>query len=116
LRGNERITLDIICVSNPSIIFTEWFAFWVLATNCVVTGALPNVAGLHQIKLFHTGFFNFIRTGDYPNNNVFVVKFSVMCHFYHQVTVPVPAVMVVVLNPPDAALVDPVKPAPIVIV
>jgi hypothetical protein len=38
-----------------------------------------------------------------------------MCH-YAQLTFPVPAVMVVLLYPPLAALVLPVKPAPIVIV
>jgi hypothetical protein len=38
-----------------------------------------------------------------------------MCH-YAQLTFPVPAVIVVLLNPPLAALVLPVNPAPIVIV
>jgi hypothetical protein len=37
-----------------------------------------------------------------------------MCH-YDQLTFPVPAVIVVTLNDPSVA-VDPVKPAPIVIV
>jgi hypothetical protein len=35
---------------------------------------------------------------------------------YAQLTFPVPAVKVVTLNPPDAAGVEPVSPAPIVIV
>jgi hypothetical protein len=38
-----------------------------------------------------------------------------MCH-YTQLTFPVPAVIVVTLNPPDGAGVLPVKPDPIVIV
>jgi hypothetical protein len=38
-----------------------------------------------------------------------------MCH-YTQLTFPVPAVIVVTLNPPAGAGVEPVKPAPIVIV
>jgi hypothetical protein len=38
-----------------------------------------------------------------------------VCH-YAQLTVPVPAVILVTLNPPLAAAVEPVKPAPIVIV
>jgi hypothetical protein len=37
-----------------------------------------------------------------------------MCHY--QFTVPVPAVIVVTLKPPDGADVDPVRPAPIVMV
>jgi hypothetical protein len=35
---------------------------------------------------------------------------------YVKLTVPVPAVIVVTLNPPDGELVEPVSPAPIVIV
>jgi hypothetical protein len=38
-----------------------------------------------------------------------------MCH-YAKLTFPVPAVIVVLFNPPLAALVEPVNPAPIVIV
>jgi hypothetical protein len=38
-----------------------------------------------------------------------------MCH-YAQLTFPVPAVIVVTLSPPDIEEVDPVNPAPIVIV
>jgi hypothetical protein len=38
-----------------------------------------------------------------------------MCH-YAQLTFPVPAVIVVTLKPPLGAAVEPVKPAPIVIV
>jgi hypothetical protein len=38
-----------------------------------------------------------------------------VCH-YAQLTFPVPAVIVVTLNPPLGAAVEPVKPAPIVIV
>jgi hypothetical protein len=38
-----------------------------------------------------------------------------MCH-YAQLTFPVPAVIVVTLNPPDGEAVEPVKPEPIVIV
>jgi hypothetical protein len=38
-----------------------------------------------------------------------------MCH-YAQLTFPVPAVIVDTLNPPEGEAVDPVKPAPIVIV
>ena len=38
-----------------------------------------------------------------------------MCH-YAQLTFPVPAVIVVILNPPEGDPVDPVNPAPIVIV
>jgi hypothetical protein len=42
-----------------------------------------------------------------------------MCHIYSpyaKLTVPVPAVIVVTLNPPEGEPVEPVKPAPIVIV
>ena len=35
-----------------------------------------------------------------------------MCH-YAQLTVPVPPVIVVVLNPPEGELVEPVNPAPV---
>jgi hypothetical protein len=35
---------------------------------------------------------------------------------YAQLTFPVPAVIVVILNPPEAAGVEPVRPAPKVIV
>jgi hypothetical protein len=39
-----------------------------------------------------------------------------MCHYAAQLTLPVPAVIVDTLNPPLGAAVDPVKPAPIVMV
>jgi hypothetical protein len=42
-----------------------------------------------------------------------------MCHFlspYAQLTLPVPCVIVVILNPPDGDGVLPVNPAPIFIV
>jgi hypothetical protein len=88
----------------------------VLTAKRVVTSAFPNVSSVQQINLFYSRLNGLIWSGNYLYDNIFVVKFSVMCHFYAQETLPVPAVMVVTLYPPDAAAVEPVRPTPIVIV
>jgi hypothetical protein len=60
--------------------------------------------------------FKLFFAGNYFRNNVVLVKKCIMCHFYTQDTVPVPAVIVVTLNPPDGPAVVPVRPEPMVIV
>jgi len=67
------------------------------------------------IKAIRSLQVSLINTNNHFSHNVVLVKKCVVRH-YAQLTFPVPAVIVVTLNPPDGAGVEPVRPAPIVIV
>jgi hypothetical protein len=83
----------------------------------VVTSTLARLSTKLTVPLLPINpVFTFVFTGDYFCDNVIRIKKCVMCHFYAQDTLPVPAVMVVVLNPPAGDPVVPVSPPPIVMV